>query len=137
MSSSRDDSPSNPTTETNSNSDKHNARIITSEKGENAAFVQEQGFYGAHMLDANQLRDPNLKTTADGKTILIPQPSTDPNDPLNWSYLKKHIILFVISVMTFVPDFGSSMGVIALLPQSKYVSFLPSCPLRFVAHEHS
>lgn len=28
--------------------------------------------------------------------VLAPQPSEDPNDPLNWSSLKKHIVLAVI-----------------------------------------
>lgn len=39
----------------------------------------------------------HLKTTNDVSTILIPQPSVDPNDPLNWSQTKKNIILIVIS----------------------------------------
>ena len=28
--------------------------------------------------------------------VLAPQPSEDPNDPLNWSSLKKHVVLGVI-----------------------------------------
>ena len=39
----------------------------------------------------------HLKTSSDGRTILIPQPSDDPNDPLNWSQTKKNIILLVVS----------------------------------------
>jgi hypothetical protein len=39
----------------------------------------------------------HLKTTKDGSTILIPQPSVDPNDPLNWSQTKKNMILAVVS----------------------------------------
>ena len=39
----------------------------------------------------------HLKTSADGRTILSPQPSDDPNDPLNWSQGKKNLILFVVS----------------------------------------
>ena len=113
------DPQSKVTSETNSDTEKHGATVIATEKGEQNQFIEEQGFYGAHMLDAQQLRDANLKTTADGKTILIPQPSTDPNDPLNWSSLKKHIILFVITVVTFVPDYTSASGVVTLLPQSK------------------
>lgn len=38
-----------------------------------------------------------LKTSSDGHTTLIPQPSDDPNDPLNWSQTKKNVILFVVS----------------------------------------
>ena len=85
-------------------------------------YIQEQGFHGAHLLDVHQLHDANLQTTADGKTILIPQSSTDPHDPLNWSSLKKHTSLAVITVAAFLADFGSSMGIITLLPQSEYVS---------------
>lgn len=39
----------------------------------------------------------HLKTNSDGLTTLIPQPSNDPNDPLNWSQTKKNAILFVVS----------------------------------------
>ena len=28
--------------------------------------------------------------------VLAPQPSEDPNDPLNWWTFKKHLVLFVI-----------------------------------------
>ena len=47
----------------------------------------------------------HLKLSADGRTILIPQPSTDPNDPLNWSQTKKNLILFVISCTGTVCSF--------------------------------
>ena len=129
----RSDPPSNAATETNSDNEKDIA-VTTKETDEHNRFIEEAGFHGAHILDAHQLRDRNLKTTADGKTILIPQPSTDPHDPLNWSFLKKHIILAVITVATFVPDFGSSMGVITLLPQSKCV--IPVQPMDVVHRAH-
>ena len=29
-----------------------------------------------------------MKTAADGKTVLIPQPSDSPDDPLNWSFVR-------------------------------------------------
>jgi hypothetical protein len=44
--------------------------------------------------DTNVIR--NLKTTADGSIILIPQPSDDPADPLNVLHL---FPLFLISVV--------------------------------------
>lgn len=34
-----------------------------------------------------------LKFARDGKTILIPQPSGDIDDPLNWRLAKKHLVL--------------------------------------------
>lgn len=71
------------------------------------------------VLDLKQLPTAaqDVKTAADGHTVLIPQPTTDPNDPLNWSPMKKHLTLFVISVVSFMPDFVSSTGIITLLPQ--------------------
>jgi hypothetical protein len=60
----------------------------------------------------------NLKTTKDGHTVLIPQPSDDPQDPLNWSPVKKHVILFIISFAAFLPDYGSATGAVTLIPQA-------------------
>jgi len=59
-----------------------------------------------------------LKVAKDGHTRLIPQPSDDPNDPLNWSWGKKHLILFIISWASFLPDYGSATGAVTLLPQA-------------------
>ena len=45
----------------------------------------------------------HLKHTVDGKTILAPQPSDSPNDPLNWSTLKKdssYLILLTDCVLS-------------------------------------
>ena len=74
----------------------------------------------AHVLDIKELgpEGRGLQLTPDGKTVLIPQPSSDPHDPLNWSPFKKLVILFVVTVTAFMADFGSSMGVVALLPQA-------------------
>ena len=85
-------------------------------------LINELGDHGAHLLDAHLLQGRNIQTTADGKTILIPQPSADPNDPLNWSKVKKHIILFVFAVVGFLPDYASSVSIVTLLPQAMYVS---------------
>jgi hypothetical protein len=80
----------------------------------------------------------HLKTTKDGSTILIPQPSSDPNDPLNWSQTKKNLILAVVSctgmcpllfqlkrieslillLAAFLPDYGSATGAVTLIPQA-------------------
>ena len=77
-----------------------------------------------HVLDINELgaEGQGLQTAQDGKTVLIPQPSSDPNDPLNWNPLRKHVVLLVITVTAFLPDFGSSMGIVTLLPQAVYVA---------------
>ena len=60
----------------------------------------------------------NYQLANDGKTVLIPQPSSDPNDSLNWSWQKKHTILFVIAATAFLPDYGSATGAVTLIPQS-------------------
>ena len=76
---------------------------------------------GAYVVDLHRLgsRDGDIKTAADGCTVLIPQPTTDPNDPLNWPTFKKNLGLFVLSVVAFMPDFESSLSIVTLLPQAK------------------
>lgn len=56
--------------------------------------------------------------THDGRTVLAPQPSSDPNDPLNWSQWKKTVVLLVVSATAFLADFGSSMGAVTSVVQS-------------------
>ena len=77
-----------------------------------------------HVLNINELgaEGQGLQTAQDGKTVLIPQPSSDPNDPLNWNPSRKYVTLLVITVTAFLPDFGSSMGIVTLLPQAVYVA---------------
>lgn len=81
-----------------------------------------------YALDAAALGNTgNLKLASDGHTILIPQPSSDPYDPLNWSQHKKHLILFIISACAFLPDYGSVTGNVVLLTQSKYPHLVRAC----------
>lgn len=60
----------------------------------------------------------SYKLAPDQRTVLIPQPSSDVNDPLNWSYLRKHAILLVVAATAFLPDYGSAVGAVTLIPQS-------------------
>ncbi|KAL9599464.1 MAG: hypothetical protein Q9219_003803 [cf. Caloplaca sp. 3 TL-2023] len=71
-----------------------------------------------------------LKTASNGHTILVPQPTDDPNDPLNWSPLRKRVILLIISYAAFLPDSGSAIGAIALVPQSEQWHMSPDSILR-------
>lgn len=75
---------------------------------ENEGYVLDDSDEGAAHADSG------LKYAADGRTRLIPQPSDDPNDPLNWSHYKKHAILFVIAAAAFLPDYGSATGAVTL-----------------------
>jgi len=45
-----------------------------------------------------------LKTAPNGTTILLPQPSDNPNDPLNWSWRKKHMVLLAVSFGALLTD---------------------------------
>jgi MFS family permease len=48
--------------------------------------------------EINQEDSSHLKHSVDGKTILAPQPSDSPNDPLNWSTLKKDTVYLILLV---------------------------------------
>lgn len=43
----------------------------------------------------------------DGDIILVPQPSDDPNDPLNWPLWKRDLITFILSLTAI---FGTALG---------------------------
>lgn len=44
------------------------------------------------------------------QTVLVPQPSDDPRDPLNWTERKKFAILLVVAFAAFLGDFQSGAG---------------------------
>ncbi|KAM5452121.1 hypothetical protein MaudCBS49596_003474 [Microsporum audouinii] len=67
----------------------------------------------------------NLKTAPDGHTILLPQPTDSPDDPLNWSAARKWTILLIISFAAFLPDYGSAVGAVTLLPQAEIWHMTP------------
>jgi hypothetical protein len=77
-------------------------------------FKESEGYIAA----VDETHRGNLKLARDGHTVLIPQPSNSPFDPLNWSPIKKHVILFIISFAAFLPDYGSATGAVTLLPQA-------------------
>lgn len=59
---------------------------------------------GEYLVNAQLQKDEGsdssvkeIRMTKDGKTALIPQPSDDPKDPLNWSWLKKHKVLVALT----------------------------------------
>lgn len=74
---------------------------------------------GTYIVDT-KLQDENtdtsssevkeIRTTKDGKTALIPQPSDDPADPLNWSWGKKHQVLVALTFSALLTDWGMTWG---------------------------
>ena len=98
------------------------------EKGEGVSattqqlpIMEKENARQGYILDAEDLgvEASGLKTASDGHTVLIPQPSDDPNDPLNWSSWKKNSILLTISFLAFLPDFGTAMGSVTQISQAK------------------
>ena len=45
--------------------------------------------------------------------VLNPTPSTDPNDPLNWSTFKKHYTLAIVCFLSFLQGFGVTVIIAA------------------------
>lgn len=100
----------------------HGDSISNSGKSENGAEIEAVAGKDGYVLnDASLAHDRGLKTTQDGGTILIPQPSDSPNDPLNWTQFRKNTILIIISCTAFLPDYGSATGSVTLTPQGEYV----------------
>ncbi|EON66743.1 hypothetical protein W97_05989 [Coniosporium apollinis CBS 100218] len=58
----------------------------------------------ARQREENVVVDPNLKYDRSGPhpIILVPQPSDDPNDPLNWPLWKRDVILVVLSLLSVI-----------------------------------
>ena len=49
----------------------------------------------------------------------------DLEDPINWSWRKKHVYLAIVCLLAFLPDFGSGLSVPLVLPQTTLgVSFV-------------
>lgn len=74
-----------------------------------------------YVIDARGANHGEVKIAKDGHTILIPQASDDPHDPLNWSIVRKHVVLLIVSATAFLPDYGSATGAVTLLPQAALV----------------
>lgn len=61
-----------------------------------------------HVPGTAQLEDNTLESTAhlkkgigkDNEIVLIPQPSSDPNDPLNWPLWQRDLILLLYCYCT-------------------------------------
>lgn len=79
---------------------------------------------GAAHLESGELG--NVQLAKDGHTVLIPQPTSDPNDPLNWSWRRKHLMLAVVSVTAFLGDYGSGAGIPLIVLQGEEWELSPA-----------
>jgi hypothetical protein len=80
-------------------------------------YREDEG-YIIDVESGEEAEERRYKTAHDGHTRLIPQPSDDPRDPLNWSWGKKHLILIVVACAALLPDYGSATGAVTLIPQA-------------------
>jgi hypothetical protein len=49
----------------------------------------------------------------DNDKILVPQPSDDPSDPLNWSWLKKHTVFLALIPGCFLTGMSNAPIILA------------------------
>ncbi|KAK5122371.1 hypothetical protein LTR85_003955 [Meristemomyces frigidus] len=53
-------------------------------------------------ITAGAPRDGNIKYSKDGTTILVPQPSDDPRDPLNWPLWRRDLITGILCLLSVI-----------------------------------
>ena len=92
-----------------------NARVHAHSKTEQLHEFRENEGYVVDLENGAE----TAKLASDGHTRLIPQPSDDPQDPLNWSWGKKHLLLFIVSLTALLPDALSATGAVTLIPQAE------------------
>lgn len=73
---------------------------------------------GIQVRADDEVTQRSLKTI--GSIILIPQPSDDPKDPLNWTWGKKHLVLLSLFLPALLSDFGMTWGHYAIKTTSDY-----------------
>ena len=90
------------------------------------------GSIQGYILEEKKLSDqvglaPNASVKrAPNGTVLIPQPSEDPEDPLNWSDWKKAGILLVVVANSFPADYSVVTGASAIISQAQQWHISPN-----------
>ena len=76
-----------------------------------------------YLVDPSRYPDnaARLKTSEDGRFVLIPQPLNTDDDPLNWSPRKKWLIVAIIAYIAALADYTGGTAIITVIPQSMYV----------------
>ncbi|KPI45479.1 putative MFS-type transporter [Cyphellophora attinorum] len=67
--------------------------------------VYEEAQRNAELLESGR----HLKRTEDGKKVLIPQPTGDPNDPLNWPLWQRDAILGILCFVSVIATVASPL----------------------------
>ncbi|KAJ5089738.1 MFS transporter [Penicillium argentinense] len=85
-----------------------------------AEIDEEAEALEGYVVDPSHYADnaARLKTSADGRYVLIPQPLDTPSDPLNWSDGKKWLIVAIIAYIALLADYTGGTAIITIIPQS-------------------
>ncbi|KAF4975664.1 hypothetical protein FZEAL_7554 [Fusarium zealandicum] len=82
------------------------------------AIPREARVEAGVLLTVDGAEGTSLRLAKDGHTVLLPQPTDDPNDPVNWSSTKKHLILFTVAWAALTADFASASGSAPIILQA-------------------
>ena len=85
-------------------------------------ITDENTAHHGYRIYANDYSDSavDMKKTKDGRFVLLPQPSDDENDPLNWSRNKKIWTIALIAYISFLADYMGGTAIIVVIPQAGY-----------------
>ncbi|KAJ5168551.1 MFS transporter [Penicillium canariense] len=85
-----------------------------------AKIDEEMEALRGYVIDPSRYPDNacKLKTSANGRYVLIPQPLDTPNDPLNWSNGRKWLIVAIIAYIALLADYTGGTAIITVIPQS-------------------
>ncbi|GAB1312589.1 hypothetical protein MFIFM68171_02799 [Madurella fahalii] len=79
--------------------------IPVRDKAERVHEFREAEGYVVDIDNEDAIENSGLKLARDGHTVLIPQPTDDCNDPLNWTWIKKHLISLLSEEWHTTPDY--------------------------------
>ncbi|KAJ5226038.1 MFS transporter [Penicillium chermesinum] len=73
-----------------------------------------------YVVDTSRYADnaASLKTSSDGRYVLIPQPSDSSHDPLNWTDSKKRRIIATVAYISMLADYTGGTAIMTVLPQA-------------------
>jgi hypothetical protein len=81
---------------------------------------QEMEALEGYVVDPARYSDlaSQLKISADGRNVLIPQPLDTPDDPLNWGNNKKWLIVAIVAYIALLADYTGGTAIVTVIPQS-------------------
>ncbi|PWI74738.1 hypothetical protein PCL_08052 [Purpureocillium lilacinum] len=81
---------------------------------------EESEALNGYVVDPSRYPDnaARLKTSADGRYVLIPQPLDTPDDPLTWSSRRKWALVAIMAYIAFLADYTGGTAIITVIPQS-------------------